>query len=95
MSSQDNYILLCSLSLWVYNPLDLGRIFSFLLLHTVGRTPWMGNQPCQKAATYTLQHKGNKRRQRSMPRVGFEPAIPLLERAKTVLAIERAAVLIG
>jgi hypothetical protein len=26
-------------------PLNLGRFFSFLILHTVGRTPWTGNQP--------------------------------------------------
>jgi hypothetical protein len=25
--------------------LDLGRFFSFLILYTVGRTPWTGNQP--------------------------------------------------
>jgi hypothetical protein len=26
-------------------------------LQTVGRTPWTGDQPCRKAATYTGQHK--------------------------------------
>jgi hypothetical protein len=25
--------------------LDLGRFFSFLILYTVGRTPWTGDQP--------------------------------------------------
>jgi hypothetical protein len=25
--------------------LDLGRLFSFLILYTVGRTPWTGDQP--------------------------------------------------
>jgi hypothetical protein len=29
--------------LWLYCPLlDLGRYFNFLILYTVGRTPWMG-----------------------------------------------------
>jgi hypothetical protein len=31
---------------------DLGRFFSFLILYTVGRTPWTGDQPVGKAATY-------------------------------------------
>jgi hypothetical protein len=33
--------------------LDLGRFFSFLILYTVGRTPWTEGQPRRKAATYT------------------------------------------
>jgi hypothetical protein len=33
--------------------------------------------------------------QTSMPRVGFEPTIPVFERAKTVYALDRAAILIG
>jgi hypothetical protein len=31
--------------LWLYSPLDLGRFFSFLILYTAGRTPWMSDQP--------------------------------------------------
>jgi hypothetical protein len=30
-----------------------------------------------------------------MPRVGFEPKIPMFERAKTVYALDRAATVIG
>jgi hypothetical protein len=30
-----------------------------------------------------------------MPRVGFEPSIPVFERAKTVHALDRAATMIG
>jgi hypothetical protein len=33
--------------------------------------------------------------QTSMPRVGFEPTIPVFERAKTVHALDRAATVIG
>jgi hypothetical protein len=41
-----------SLSLRLYSHLDLGHFLSFLILHTVGRTPWRGDQPIAKAATY-------------------------------------------
>jgi hypothetical protein len=35
-----------SICLSVYSPLlDLGQFFSFLILYTVGGTPWTGNQP--------------------------------------------------
>jgi hypothetical protein len=37
----------------------------------------------------------NKRTQTSMPRVGFESMIPMLERAKTVHAFDRATTGIG
>jgi hypothetical protein len=37
----------------------------------------------------------NKRTQTSMPRVGFEPTIPVFELAKTVHALDRAATVIG
>jgi hypothetical protein len=31
---------------WLYSPLlDLGRFFSFLILHTVGIIPWTGDEP--------------------------------------------------
>jgi hypothetical protein len=34
------------LYLWLYRPLlELGRFFSLLILYTVGRTPWTGDQP--------------------------------------------------
>jgi hypothetical protein len=30
---------------WLYSPLlDIGRFFGFLILYTVGRTPWTGDQ---------------------------------------------------
>jgi hypothetical protein len=37
---------------------------------------------------YTGQHKQNKRRQTSVPQVGFEPTTPVFELAKTVPALE-------
>jgi hypothetical protein len=71
--------------------LDLGRFFSFLILYTVGRTPWTGDQPVARPlpAHRTTQTQ-NKRTQTPMPRVGFEPTIPVFERAKTVHALDRA-----
>jgi hypothetical protein len=44
---------------------------------------------------HTGQHKQNKRTQVFMPRVEFEPTIPVFERAKTVHALDRAATVIG
>jgi hypothetical protein len=40
------------------------------------------------------QQKQNKRTKTSMPRVGFEPTIPVFERAKTVHASDKAAIVI-
>jgi hypothetical protein len=39
-------MILLLLTLWLYSPLlGFGRFFSFLILNTVGRTPWTGDQP--------------------------------------------------
>jgi hypothetical protein len=43
--------------------LDLGRFFNFLILYTVGRTPWTGISPSQGRYLHTEQHKQNKRTQ--------------------------------
>jgi hypothetical protein len=83
--------------LWLYSPLlDLGRFFSFLILYTVGRTPWTGDQPVAKPLrTNRTTQTRNKRTQTTVPRVGFEPTIPAFERAQTVHALDRAATVIG
>jgi hypothetical protein len=75
--------------------LDLGRFFSFLILYTVGSTPWTGINPSQGRYLHMTTQTQNKRTQTTRPRVGFEPMIPVLERAKTVHASEGAATLIG
>jgi hypothetical protein len=72
--------------------IDLGRFFSFLILHTVGRTPWTGNQPVARPPPTQRTQTQNKRTKTSM---GFEPMIPMLERANTVHALDRAATVIG
>jgi hypothetical protein len=56
--------------------------FSVLFVYTVDRTPWTEDQP---VATYT-EHKQSERRRTSMPRVGFEPTIPVFHRTKTFRA---------
>jgi hypothetical protein len=76
--------------------LDLGGFFSFLILYTVGRIPWTGDQPVARPlSTHRTTQTPNKRTQTSMPRVGFELTIPAFERAKTVHALNRAATVIG
>jgi hypothetical protein len=48
-----------SVYLWLYSPLlDLGRFFSFLILYTVGRSPWTGDQ----AVTGQHKHRINAHR---------------------------------
>jgi hypothetical protein len=75
--------------------LSLGRFFSFLILYTVGRTPWMGDQPVARPkSTHRTTQTQNKCRQTSMPWVGFESTIPAFEREKTVHALDRAAIVI-
>jgi hypothetical protein len=34
-------------SIWLHSPSDLGHFFSFLIIYTVGRTPWTGISPSQ------------------------------------------------
>jgi hypothetical protein len=73
-----------------------GRFFSFLILYTVCRTPWTGDQPVAgPLPTRRTTETQNKRKQTFMPRVVFETMIPVLERAKTVHALDRAATVIG
>jgi hypothetical protein len=67
--------------------LGLGRFVNFLILYTVGRTPWMGNQPVARPLpTHRMTQIQNKR---------FEPTISAFEWAKTVHALDREATVIG
>jgi hypothetical protein len=76
--------------------LDLGRLFSFLILYTVGRTPWTADQPIARPLpTQRTTKKQNKCTQTSTPRVGFEPTILVFQRAKAVHAVDRASTVIG
>jgi hypothetical protein len=76
--------------------LNTVRFFCFLMLHTVGRAPWTGDQPVARPLPkHRTTQRENKRKQTSMPVVGFEPTIPAFERAKTVHALDCAATVIG
>jgi hypothetical protein len=76
--------------------LDLGRFFRFLVLYTVGRTPWTEDQPVARPLpTRRTTQTQNKRIQTFMPSVGFEPTIPAFERAKRVQALDCAASVIS
>jgi hypothetical protein len=70
-------------------------LFSFLIFYTVGRTPSTGDQPVARPLpTHRTIQTQNKRTQTSMPQMGFEPTIPAFERAKMVLALDRATTVI-
>jgi hypothetical protein len=85
-----------SLSPWFYSPLDLDRFFTFLILYTVGRTLWTGDElVARPLPTHRTTQTQNNSIQTSMTRVGFEPMIPVFERAKTVHASDCAAIVIG
>jgi hypothetical protein len=86
-----------SIYLWLYSPF-VGPLplFQFLIIHTVGRTPWTGNQPVARPLpTHRTTQIQNKCTQISMLWVGLEATIPASERAKTAHAIDRAATVIG
>jgi hypothetical protein len=69
------------------------RISFYLWIPQIfGRTPWAGDQSSAKASTYTGQHNTEKHRYTSMPRAEFEPAVPMFEQPKTVLALDRVAI---
>jgi hypothetical protein len=56
----------------------------------------MGDQPAAKQLpTYRATQTQSKRTQTSMPQVRVEPTISVLEWAKTVHALDRAATVIG
>jgi hypothetical protein len=90
MFCQCRYSIYLSIYLWLYSLCGLRSLFQFLNLHTVGRTPWTGDQLSAHRTTQT-QNKGT---QISVPRMGFEPTIPAFERTKAVHVIDRAATVI-
>jgi hypothetical protein len=56
----------------------------------------MGDQPVARPLpTHRTTQTQNKGTQTFMPWVGFEPMIPVFERAKKVHALDRAATVVG
>jgi hypothetical protein len=77
-----------------YSPCGPWPLFQFLNLYTVGRTSW--DQPVSRPLpTHRTTQTQSKRTQTSMPRLEFEPMIPVFERMITVDALDRAASVIG
>jgi hypothetical protein len=74
---------------------DLGRFLSFFIYTQSVGLLGRGISPSQGRRLHTEQHKRNKRIQTSMTRMGFEPTIPVFERAKIVPTLDCASTLIG
>jgi hypothetical protein len=74
----------------------LGLFFSFLILYTVGRTAWTGGgiSPSLGHYLHRTTQTQSKGTQTFMPRLGFEPTIPVFKRVKTFYASDRVATLI-
>jgi hypothetical protein len=67
-------------------------LFQFLDLFTQSvRLLGRESSPSQGRYLHIEQHKHGKTHTDIMPQVGFEPMIPVLERTKTVHALDRAA----
>jgi hypothetical protein len=66
------------------------------LSYRIGRTPWAGDRSITRPLpTHRTTQIQNKHTQTSMPRVALEHTISEFERAKTVLALDHTATLIG
>jgi hypothetical protein len=63
------------------------------LIQSVGLLGW-GISPSQGRYLYRKTETQNKHRQTAIPSVGFDPTIPMFERAKTVHALDHAAAVI-
>jgi hypothetical protein len=77
------------------NGLSRFRILTSELINLFGHLVgllWMGDQPDARPVPTQDNTTQKKRGYISMPRAGFEPAIPMFERPKTVLALDRAAI---
>jgi hypothetical protein len=98
LKTDDNFLIYIYIYIYIYGSIALvgvGRFFSFLIdTQSVGL---LGRRisPSQGHYLHTEQHKHRTNTQTSMPRVGFEPTIPVFERAKTVHASDRATTGIG
>jgi hypothetical protein len=80
------YHLSIYISMALQNFVGARPLFIFLIFYTFGRIPRTGDQLVAHRATRT---------QIFTPRVGFEPKIPVLKRAKTVHVLDCAATVLG
>jgi hypothetical protein len=78
----------------LYSPLvGLGRFLNLLILYTIGKIPWTGDQPIARSLP-TRRTTQTEQTQTSMPRVGLEPTTPAFDWEKTVYALDRAVTVI-
>jgi hypothetical protein len=87
----------CIHPLMAYSPfLTTGRFFRFVILNMVDGTRWTSDQlVARPLPTRRTTQTQNKRREISMPWAGFEPATPVLKRAKTVHVSDRPGTVNG
>jgi hypothetical protein len=77
-------------------PWPLFQFTDLIHKYTVSRTPWSGDQLVTRPLpTHKRTQTQNECTRRSMPPVGFKPTILVLERAKTVHALDCMATVIG
>jgi hypothetical protein len=76
--------------------LDLGRIFTFLIVYTVGKAPWKEDQSVGRPLpTNRITQTQSKHTKTSVSEVVFEPTTPVFERSKTCHALDRVATMMG
>jgi hypothetical protein len=73
----------------LYPFMDLGCLFTFLIYTQSVGPLGRGISPSQSRYLHRTAQTQNKRTQTSMRRVGFEPTIPVFERAKAVVSCLR------
>jgi hypothetical protein len=86
--SSSSRLLTVGLLVFIYGSVvlywTLAAFCSFLIFYTVGRTPWTEDKPVARPLpTHRTTETQNKRTQTSVPQVGFEPTVPVFERAQT------------
>jgi hypothetical protein len=74
---------------------DLGRLFSFLIVYKVGRIPWTGISPPQVHYLHTERYKHRIIAHRH-PSFEWDskPTIPVFERAKAIISLDRVVTVI-
>jgi hypothetical protein len=82
--------------LWLHSPCGPWPLLQFLNPYTVDSIPWTGDQPITRLLpTHRTTQTQNKRTETPMSRLGFNPMIPVFKRAKTVHALDCAAIVIS
>jgi hypothetical protein len=94
---QPSYIYLCSCCSHLEHRASVKYFVSlqFLNFRQLVGLPGQGLSPSQGHYLHRTTQTQNKRRQTSMPSVGFEPTIPVFEQAKTFNSLDCVTAVIG